>query len=279
MLFPQFQAGAPKGDGNMEDEKKTNPAGNGGEDQDGDGTGGNIGEEDVKEGGKASEGGAAVSEAGPTSGAVGAGKPKQSRKEDSYYAALNRGKGNPTASSEEERIRREAEFDVKKGLVKQDTLKELGLEAVESQDDLFLTEKYDEACKNGEENPSADAYKALRAKELEAKKAEEGIAKKDGEERAAIAKDQTDFKSKYGKTTAEALSENDGEFRNLFGNFLKPGNFTQLYGAYLKSKGNVKDEAKDKGSFPTGSSGQTADKKYEEMTPEEKKKYFDKKYR
>lgn len=206
-------------------------------------------------------------------------KRKQSRKEDAYFAEQKR-RQRKSAESEEQRIRREAEFDVKKGLVASETLSELGLDAVETEDDLYLAERYDDAVREGDPNPTASAYKALRAKKREDEKADAEEREAEEGRKREIAKDQAEFAKQYGKTTAEALAENDGEFKRLFGEFIAPGNFTKLYGAYRKMKDAESEEAKAKSSVPTGgsSSGKKEEKDVDDMTPEEFRAYWDRKY-
>lgn len=203
---------------------------------------------------------------------------KQTREEDAKYAEERRkrkAREEARQKAREEEIRRQAVFEVKSGQVTSDELKELGLDKVEDEDQLFLVESLRKAKADGVENPQAEAYRALFKKQT-ADKAD-AKAKADAEKAekdritALIAEDQKAFKEKFGKTTAEVMA-NETEFKELFGKSLQAGNFTDLYTAYSTLKKKQADTAKKEGSFPTGATGQT--KADGEETDEEFKKRY-----
>lgn len=192
------------------------------------------------------------------------GKPnptKQSRKTDAEYAEERRKRKlreEEARKRREEEIRRQAVFEVKSGQVTAEELKELGLEKVVDDDQLYLVESLRKAKAEGLENPLANAYQALyrkqNAERAEAKakvEAEEAERKK---QLAVVAQDQANFKAKFGKTTAEVV-KNEKEFMDLFGNLLdtEKGNFTELYTAYTALKKDHTDAARHEGAFPTSS--------------------------
>lgn len=204
---------------------------------------------------------------------------KQDRKTDAKFAEERRRRKEREEQKQKERedeIRRQAVFDVKKEQVKKDELSELGLEKIEDDDDLFLVETFRKAKADGEENPQATAYRALRVRQLAARRDAEAKDKaaKDAEERqkAIVAKDQAAFKAKFGKTTAEVM-KTDTEFMDVFGNLIDPdrGNFTELYSAYTSLKQERTSTAKKEGAFPTNPPA-SGDKSGQEEDDEDFKK-------
>ncbi len=182
----------------------------------------------------------------------------------------------------EEEIRRQAVFEVKSGQVTEEELRDLSLTKVETEEQLFLVEQFRKAKSEGNENPLAEAYKALFKKQNEDKAQAEAKAKEEAEveqrRKEIVMKDQQAFKAKFGKTTAEVI-KNEEEFMSLFGNLIDQdkGNFTELYSAYIAMKQNRKDTAKKEGAFPTNNSS-TSDGNSGNMTDEEFKKYYIGKY-
>ena len=206
--------------------------------------------------------------------------PKQNRKTDAQYAEERRqrkAKEEAERKKREEEIRRQAVFEVKSGQVTADELKELDLDKVEDEDQLFLVESLRKAKADGTENPQAAAYRALFKKQLEDKAAAK--AKSDAEEAtkqrriATVAQDQANFKAKFGKTTAEVM-KNEEEFMQLFGGLIDQdkGNFTELYTVYQTMKSSQREEAKREGAIPTGGNGNT-DPNVEESDKEFKERY------
>lgn len=187
--------------------------------------------------------------------------PKQDRKTDAKYAEERRqrkAREEQRQREREEQIRRQAVFEVKSGQVTAEELSELGLAKVEDEDQLFLVESLRKAKADGVENPQATAYQALFKKQT-AEKAE-AKAKADAQEAekqkrlATVAQDQSNFKAKFGKTTAEVM-KGEPDFMRLFGNLIDQdkGNFTELYSAYTSMKQEQTNAAKNEGSFPTNS--------------------------
>lgn len=211
-------------------------------------------------------------------------KHAQDRETDAQNAERRRRQKEREAAKQrelEERIRRQAVFDVKSGQVTADELKELSLGKVETEDQLFLVESLRKAKADGSENPLADAYKALFRKQ-ESDKAEasakaEAQRKAEEAKRETVARDQQAFKAKFGKTTAEVM-KTDEEFMSLFGNLIdqEKGNFTELYSAYVSMKKQGRDDAKRDGSFPAGSKGGNPGEAVVETDEEFKKRYIQK---
>lgn len=198
------------------------------------------------------------------------GKPNpkaQDRETDAKNAERRRRAKEREAQRQKERedeIRRQAVFDVKSGQVTADELRDLSLDKVENEDQLFLVEQYRKAKADGNENPQADAYKALFKKQNEEKAAAQAKAEADRKAEQAklevVRKDQIEFKAKFGKTTAEVM-QNEEEFMSLFGDAIdqEKGNFTKLYAAYTAMKQGRAAASKKDGSFPTNSKGKTTD--------------------
>ena len=203
------------------------------------------------------------------------GKPaKQSREDNAYYAEMRRAK-----KAEEER-RRKAELDEarrqgalseRKKFVKSDELSALGLTQAESEDELYLIDRYREAQSKGEDNPVAYAYRSLSTLKSE----ELNEAKKRDEEAKAqsleIRKDASDFAAKYGKTIPEAFQSDKG-FADFFDKYGKRGKATECYADYLlltgKKAGQEDSDNKDQGSFPLGKGGPKPPEPKKETTAE-----------
>ena len=199
------------------------------------------------------------------------GKPaKQSREDNAYYAEMRRAK-----KAEEER-RRKAELDEarkqgalseRKKFVKPDELSALGLTQAESEDELYLVDRYREAQSKGEDNPVAYAYRSLsglKSKALEDVRKRETEAE---EASKAIREDAKSFAEKYGKTIPEAFKSDKG-FADFFDKYGKRGNATECYADYLNlTGGSAKQDASEKAkdiaqSTPPKPNGKpTADKR------------------
>ena len=206
--------------------------------------------------------------------------PKQSRETDAQNAERRRKakeREEQRQKEREEQIRRQAVFEVKSGQVTAEELKELDLDKVEDEDQLFLVESLRKAKADGAENPQAAAYQALFKKQSKDKAAAK--AKSDAEEAtkqrriATVAQDQANFKAKFGKTTAEVM-KNEEEFMQLFGGLIDQdkGNFTELYTVYHTMKSSQREEAKREGAIPTGGNG-NSDPNVEESDEEFKERY------
>lgn len=210
--------------------------------------------------------------------------PKQNRKTDAQYAEERRArkaKEEAERKRREDEIRRQAVFDVKKGQVTKDELLELGLNAIDDEDQMFLVESLRKAKAEGEDNPQAYAYRSLYVKQSERKAQDEAKAKADEETKqrriATVKQDQANFKKKFGKTTADVM-KTEAEFMQLFGNLIDQdkGNFTELYSLYSTLNKNQSDVAKAQGSFPTNAMAPS--KVDKEETDEEFKARFLKEY-
>ena len=190
--------------------------------------------------------------------------PKQTRETDAANAERRRrekAREEARRAEREAEIRRQAVFEVESGQVTSGELQELGLEKVETEEQLFLVKSLRKAKAAGVENPQAVAYQDLFKKQQSerAEAAAQAEATRQAEERSkkVVAEDQANFKTKFGKTTAEVI-KNEPEFMRLFGDLIGEGNFTKLYTAYTELRQNQSNVAKREGSFPTnGSGGQT----------------------
>lgn len=207
---------------------------------------------------------------------------KQDRDTDAKYAEERRKRKEREEARQREReeeIRRQAVFEVKSGQVSSDELKELSLEKVENEDQLFLVEQLRKAKAEGVENPLAEAYKSLFKKQVDdkAKAQAEAQARKAAEDakKAIVAKDQQAFKAKFNKSTADVM-KTDTEFMSLFGNLIdqEKGNFTELYSAYTKMKEERATQAKKEGAFPTSSQGSSAGNPSGETDQDFKERYI-----
>lgn len=248
----------------MEEDKKTNvdptpnPSGNEGDN--------NVGTADLDDGKKPEP--KANPEAGDNDnggGDAGDGKgknaPTQSREDDAKNAERRRrekAKAEEEQKAHDDKIREQAEFNVKKGQVTSDELKDLGLEKVDDPEQLYLVEKYRKAKADGKENPVAEAYISLSNKQRDERKTElaaaEAQAKTVEEERQIVAKEQGEVKKKYGKTTGEILRD-EPEFKEFFDTYGKAGTFDACYSSFHKIKGDSDKAAKKAGTFPTSGTG------------------------
>lgn len=185
-------------------------------------------------------------------------KPKQSRGENAKYAEMRRKREEAERKAREDQIRRQAEFDVKKGMVSTDELTALGIDEVKTDDELLLVETYRKAKANGDENPELVAFKALHAKQRkdreEAQSQAAAKAQAEQEERRIVAAEQAEIRKKYGKTTGEILKA-EPEFKEFFDRYGKAGAFDECYIQFHKIKGDSEKVAKKQGVFPTSGTG------------------------
>lgn len=195
-------------------------------------------------------------------------KKRQSREDNHKYAELRRRNEELTKKNKDLETKVvEADFNARSKIISKDTLEELGLSKIEDDYDLVLCEAYEEAVKNGSDNPLLDANKAYRSKinaeRAKAKKEEDEKAKAsklDEENKQKVEADKVEFKKKFGITTAEALKNE--EFMGLYKQFISYGNLTELYSNYLNVVGKDKDEeAKKMGVIPLSSSRTQSPKK------------------
>ncbi len=206
---------------------------------------------------------------------------KQSRATDAANAERRRKEKERDEArrlAREAEIRRQAVFEVKSGQVSTEELNELGLKKIEDEEQLFLVESLRKAKAEGVENPVAAAYQAMFGKQrtdrAEAQAKEAAEQQKQQKAKEIVAKDQADFKAKFGKTTAEVM-KNEPEFMALFGDLIDTdkGNFTACYTAYTELKTKHREDAKREGSFPTNTGdGKSPDEAGE--TAEEFEKRF-----
>lgn len=190
-------------------------------------------------------------------------KKQQTQEESAYFARMrkeNRELKQRMAQMEQEA--KKAKFDAKASTFSEDALSELGIDKIETEDDMLLAESYKEAMKKGSTNPVADAYKALRTKQ--SKELQEAKDKSTAEEenKRRVSEDQAAFKKAYGIDTKEALK--DERFTKMYGKFITYGNLTELYGMYSenilkpeKAQKEIEEKAKSMGSIPSSNGGST----------------------
>ncbi|MCK9235195.1 MAG: hypothetical protein M0Q41_10755 [Bacteroidales bacterium] len=209
-------------------------------------------------------------------------KKKQSREENARFAELRRKNAELEKKNkelEEEAVK--ASFDAKKENISKATLASIGLDAIETEDDLLLARAYDNAVASGSEEPLRDAVKVQREhmRKRAEKVREEEQARKAMEEK--VKQDQIEFKKKFGIETADVM-KNDKKFVALFGDLIEPGNFTKLY---TRFKTEYPDESgedgKNKGIIPNSSNKQTLKppkKELHELDGDEFLKAYNEKY-
>ena len=212
-------------------------------------------------------------------------KSKQSPKENAHYAEMRR-----KNRELEEKVRRlESEktkviFDGRKNAIPESVLEDLGLSAIEDEDDLFLAEKYLEAEKNGSDNPASAANAAYR-KRVREQRAEQAKAEEKAKTDEIIAKDLKDLEAKYGKDGLKDAMDKEGEFAKTFGKYVQYGGMTELYGFYLQTKESARqasENARKSGTppLPNGSSQdrESGEKSVEDMSDEEFEKWWNRKH-
>ncbi len=182
-------------------------------------------------------------------------KTKQSREENARFAELRRKNAELEKKNKElEAEATKASFNAKKEGITKETLASVGLDAIETESELILAKAYEKAIADGSEEPLKDALKAQR--DYNRQEAEKTRTKTEQENaiKQAIIDDQLAFKKKFGIETS-AVYGKDERFMKIFGDLLKPGNFTSLYekykGIFPDEEGEDEETAKGKGTFPT----------------------------
>lgn len=180
---------------------------------------------------------------------------QQSREENKYYADLRRKNDELQKKNKDLEVKvKEANFNGRKNSVSNDALIDLGLESIETEDDLFLCEEYEKAVKRGAENPALEANKAYRDKVRKEQQAKNKEETQKNEQIQKINEDKINFKNKFGIETSEALK--DEKFMSVFGDMISYGNMTDLYSKYqllVDREEADKEEAKKMGTLPNSS--------------------------
>lgn len=161
-------------------------------------------------------------------------KKRQTRETNAYYAELRR--KNERLEREKKELEtkvNEADFEARKKVVPKTVLESIGLEKIETQDDLMLAEAYKTADEAGDDNPLKTAMQTLRNMQKEKQEAERKLADEQAKNYEAVVKDQIEFKKKFGIETKDALK--DERFVNLYKDLIKHGNFTELYTRYKEA--------------------------------------------
>ena len=210
-------------------------------------------------------------------------KTKQTREENAKFAELRRQKAELEKEKKELEAKvQKANFNAKKDGVSKATLEGIGLDTIETEEDLVLATAYDNAIAEGSEDPLKDAIKVQREhirKTAEKTRSEEEARKATIE---LIKQDQANFKEKFGMETSEVYGK-DERFMALFGDLLQPGNFTQLYTRYKEAfpDESSDEEAKNKGALPTAGNKakkKTTKKELHELDDDEFLKAWNEKY-
>lgn len=182
-------------------------------------------------------------------------KKKQTREENAKYAELRRKQAELEKKNKElEAEVTKASFNAKKEGITKETLASVGLDAIETESDLILAKAYDKAIADGSEEPLKDALKAQRDHSRQEAEKTRTKTEQENAVKQAIIDDQVAFKKKFGIETS-AVYGKDERFMKIFGDLLKPGNFTSLYekykGIFPDEEGEDEETAKGKGTFPT----------------------------
>lgn len=210
---------------------------------------------------------------------------KSREKGNAYYARLRREK--KALQEEVEQLRREkseAAFKARAERVSTDALTDLGIDKVETEEQLFLTEAYEEAVKKGSLNPTAEAYKKLSEKRFEDHKKLQEENDNKAKDIQLMNEDSANFEKRYGKPVQTATQ--DPMFVKMFGKDIKVGEVTEKYQEYLdikqsiineyKSANQLEEDSKKMGSYPMGgtSNKATTDEDPMNLTGEAWLKYF-----
>lgn len=209
-------------------------------------------------------------------------KKRQSRSENSKFAQMRREK--EALEEENKRLKAEkdkATFEAQKGVIPKAVMKELNIDSIDDEDDMFLAKAYLEAEEKGSDDPKSDAYEALKSRLKEQKMASKKEADEKEKSRKLIEEDSNAFISKYGQDRMKAALEEGSTFMKLYGDQIGNGNLTKLYDKYVSVFGeeDENDDSKTKGSLPKG--GKPANhkpKSIEDMTDKEFKEYYESHY-
>lgn len=203
-------------------------------------------------------------------------KPRQSRKEDSYYAQLRREKEKAQKEAEDAK---KALFETKSSMVSDETLEKLGLkrEDLSDPDKLKLAGFYGEAEKEGSEDPAGYAYRKAYEERLDIDRKASDQAREAKERSEALGKKVADVFQSHGIGKDEALSmmKDDSDFAKRFGKYFTEdgGNIPTLLGIYLDQEDSLRKEARSRSNvrLPGDASSDSTPKKedYAKMTPEQ----------
>lgn len=171
-------------------------------------------------------------------------KSKQTREQDSFYAKLRR--ENEELKKQKESL--EKTLNSTRGLADTEIMKELGIESLENEDDLFLYKTYQSAIANGNDEPIAYANREYRKMVRDREKSIREQADLESREKETARKDAEDLHKKFGVTRSDI--KNDPVFMGLYGEEIKVGNVTKLYSKY-KEFVKPNENSKKKGVLPT----------------------------
>lgn len=199
-------------------------------------------------------------------------KPRQSRREDAFYAQLRRDK---------EKAEREAQ-EARKALgsmVSDETLDKLGLKRddLSDPDKMRLAGFYREAERDGSEDPAGYAYRKAYEERLDAERKSSERAREEKERSEALGKGIAEVFRSHGVGKEDALSmmRDDSDFAKRFGRYFSEdgANIPTLIGIYLDQEESLRKEARQRSNvrLPGDSSPEAGKERedYSKMTPEQ----------
>lgn len=187
----------------------------------------------------------------------GEGKRKQSREEDSYYAKKRKEWEATEAENAKLKKQVEAYRQSERDSFSDDALKDLGIkrEELAEEDNLKLAKYYVKGLAEGEQNPTAYAYRKLR-EEANAEKAEKAKAVQQEKERTEAYNKAFDEISKtYGSNAVKNdIGNKDSAFMKEYGELVTEENIARLYTIYRNHSKELERLAKKSGTPPTNGS-------------------------
>lgn len=207
-------------------------------------------------------------------------KKRQSRSENSKYAEMRRKQ--KELEEENNRLKAEKEkatFEAQKGIIPKAVMKELNIDSIEDEDDMFLAKAYLEAEEKGSDDPKSDAYEALKKHLKEQKDASKKEAEEKEKSKKLIDEDTERFIKKYGQEKMKKALEPESTFMKLYGDIIGNGNLTKLYDKFVSVYGDEEeeDDSKKKGTLPIGGKQPShKQKSIEDMSDKEFKEYYEK---
>lgn len=216
---------------------------------------------------------------------------KSNRAKDSHYAELRR--KNEELAKENERLKSEAkkaEFAGKASAVPKYVLEDLGLDSIDTEENLKLANAFLEAEANGSADPKGEAYKKMydemKAEESKKQKEAEAAAKEKEEGKKALIALKSDFIKEFGEEEykSQILDENSA-WRKGIGKYASADTLIPMYREYKSSLEATKEAGKQKAmDLGGGFLGQQSAKSSIEtnvfkMSEKEFNEYWNKKYR
>lgn len=208
-------------------------------------------------------------------------KKSQTREENSKFADIRRTKKENERLKEKVSKLEEDLRNLKNTSIDRDTLEDLGLENVNDDNSYRVAKKYQDYKKDGNINAKEKTYEELYKELLGEKEEQEKAKNEEIKRKELIEEDAKKLKKVYNITPKEAFA--DKNFMDAYGNLIKYGNLSDLYGSYMAVKNayekGIREKQKEKGSLPTSESNSGGEKTYLQMSKEERNKYLKLKYK